>query len=448
MTSSSRERFGGLNSSVAIKEPCRVATTANITLSGTQTIDGVAVVADDRVLVKNQNNATENGIYIVKSTSWERTKDFDGPRDVANGMVVFVLSGTQGDHFWRLVVSGTIVFGTTEFSFTQVLYETEQNVLDAQAARDDAETAETNAAASAAKLVGTSTTSLAIGTGAKAFTTQADKQFNPGQFVQIVSDANPTTQWMFGQITAYSGTDLDVNVLSTTGSGTWSDWTIYVAGARGATGATGATGAQGPQGETGPQGPQGIQGPQGETGPQGPQGETGAVGATGPQGAKGLNWQGAWATTTGYVVDDAVSDGGSSWICISDHTSSSFNLQSNGVQSGTYCLYLSQKGDTGATGPQGETGAQGPQGIQGAQGDTGPQGDQGETGPQGPAGPVQSDRLDGARPLPDVEARPLGHERPASQESRELGDLRQRVGSGVLPSGRISSPGCRLHQEP
>ena len=58
------DRRTGLTGATAIKQPCRVATTANLTLSGTQTIDGVAVVADDRVLVKNQTTATQNGIYV------------------------------------------------------------------------------------------------------------------------------------------------------------------------------------------------------------------------------------------------------------------------------------------------------------------------------------------------------------------------------------------------
>jgi len=52
-----------------MKASVRVATTADITLSGTQTIDGVAVIAGDRVLVKNQNTATENGIYVVAAGS-------------------------------------------------------------------------------------------------------------------------------------------------------------------------------------------------------------------------------------------------------------------------------------------------------------------------------------------------------------------------------------------
>lgn len=57
------------------KQSCRVGATANITLSGTQTIDGVAVVAGDRVLVRAQTNVPDNGIYVVAAGAWSRSSD-------------------------------------------------------------------------------------------------------------------------------------------------------------------------------------------------------------------------------------------------------------------------------------------------------------------------------------------------------------------------------------
>lgn len=75
------------------KGPCRAATTANITLSGVQTIDGVAVVADDRVLVKDQTNGL-NGIYVCKTGEWELATDFNHADFVLKGSKVFVTSGT------------------------------------------------------------------------------------------------------------------------------------------------------------------------------------------------------------------------------------------------------------------------------------------------------------------------------------------------------------------
>src|SRR3990167_4381018 len=91
---------------------------------------------------------------------------------------------------------------------------------------------------------GTSATSLAIGTGSKTFVMAAEDQlFSEGSFVLATDDAAPTTNWMFGQITAYSGTTLTVDVTAIGGSGTKAAWTVTLAGARGATGAAGASGA-------------------------------------------------------------------------------------------------------------------------------------------------------------------------------------------------------------
>lgn len=103
----------------------------------------------------------------------------------------------------------------------------------------NAATSETNAAASAARLQGTSTTSNSIGTGSKSFTTQSGKMFDAGNTLVIVSDAAPATDNMSGTVTSYSGTSLTVNIESINGSGTHTDWTIYVAGHIGATGPTG-----------------------------------------------------------------------------------------------------------------------------------------------------------------------------------------------------------------
>lgn len=120
MTGTQINRLTGLASDVAMKAPCRVATTANITLSGTQTIDSVAVVADDRVLVKNQTTTTENGIYDVAAGAWTRADDFNGPRDTKTGTIVFVTAGTTyADTLWRISTSGDPEPGEA-MAFTQV----------------------------------------------------------------------------------------------------------------------------------------------------------------------------------------------------------------------------------------------------------------------------------------------------------------------------------------
>lgn len=338
MPSATVDRVLGVASMAAIKAPVRVATTAAITLSGLQTIDGVALAEDDRVLVKNQSDTTQNGIYKASTGTWQRAQDFDDQRDVVLGTMVLVTNGTTlANTEFRVSSANPIVPGTSAITWVEISSESSGSAAtsaaaaaasataaassataadtSADAAADSAtaaaasassastsatnasnsatsasgsassastsatnaassassaSTSETNAAssassastsasnaatsasaaatsasdaaASAAKLQGTSTSSVTIGTGSKSFTTQSGKDFAAGRHLLITSDANPTTNYMSGRVTSYSGTSLTVNVEVTGGAGTLADWTIRVDGERG---------AQGPQGDPG-----------------------------------------------------------------------------------------------------------------------------------------------------------------------------------------------------
>lgn len=81
---------------VSIKAPCRVATTANITLSGEQTIDVIEAEAGDRVLVKDQTTPSQNGIYDVAEGPWSRSSDFDSNAEVAQYSIAYALEGSAG----------------------------------------------------------------------------------------------------------------------------------------------------------------------------------------------------------------------------------------------------------------------------------------------------------------------------------------------------------------
>ena len=97
------------------------STTANIALSGIQTLDGVIAGSGTRVLVKDQTNAAENGVYVVSSGAWARATDFDGSptNEVAAGDLVYVETGTlNGNSSWILVTYGTIVLGTSPLAFS------------------------------------------------------------------------------------------------------------------------------------------------------------------------------------------------------------------------------------------------------------------------------------------------------------------------------------------
>lgn len=102
------------------KAPVVAATTANITLSAPQTIDGVAVIAGQRVLVKNQTLPENNGIYVVAAGAWSRSTDMDSltPYDEINGAWVPVQQGTQaGQVFVQYGNVATIGTDPINFAF-------------------------------------------------------------------------------------------------------------------------------------------------------------------------------------------------------------------------------------------------------------------------------------------------------------------------------------------
>lgn len=103
------------------KQSVRLATTANIVLSGLQSIDGVALVVGDRVLVKNQIAAKDNGIWVAAAAGWSRAADADSNTEVTSALLVSVEQGaTLADTRWQLITDGAIVLGTTALTFQNV----------------------------------------------------------------------------------------------------------------------------------------------------------------------------------------------------------------------------------------------------------------------------------------------------------------------------------------
>ena len=106
-----------------IKDSVRVATTAAITIASDlgvgDAIDGVTLADGDRVLVKNQTDASQNGIYVAGSSP-VRSADANASSEVTSGMFCFVEEGTvNGDNGFVLTTNDPITLDTTDLTFTQ-----------------------------------------------------------------------------------------------------------------------------------------------------------------------------------------------------------------------------------------------------------------------------------------------------------------------------------------
>jgi hypothetical protein len=124
---------------------------------------------------------TQNGIYIAGPGTWVYAADFANNKNIASGSLVLVTSGSvnQGSLFEQTCTDSPIVIGTSLITFSALANNT------AQAA--------------------TSTTSLAVGTGAKTLTIQAGKSFAANQFVIIYETSAPTTNVMLATVTQTNG---------------------------------------------------------------------------------------------------------------------------------------------------------------------------------------------------------------------------------------------------
>lgn len=111
----------GAASGVSLKLPVRVVVTTTPTFSGTQTLDGVSLVAGDRILVAAPSAST-NGIYVVAAGAWSRATDSDAAGELAPGTLVAVTEGTaNADTLWGLISDAAVTPGTTAHSWAKII---------------------------------------------------------------------------------------------------------------------------------------------------------------------------------------------------------------------------------------------------------------------------------------------------------------------------------------
>jgi hypothetical protein len=93
----------------------------NLTLSGTQTIDGVSLNVGDRVLAKNQTTSSANGIYVVASGAWTRATDANTSAKISGGVVNVQQGGTNGGQRFTNTFKSSDTLGTTSMPWYRVL---------------------------------------------------------------------------------------------------------------------------------------------------------------------------------------------------------------------------------------------------------------------------------------------------------------------------------------
>jgi hypothetical protein len=105
----------GLN----FKQAVKAASTANLTLSAPQTIDGVSVIAGDRVLAKNQSAPAQNGVYVVAAGAWARSSDMDVWSETVNANVWSEQGTVNADTGWVLIGNSGGTLGSTAINVVQ-----------------------------------------------------------------------------------------------------------------------------------------------------------------------------------------------------------------------------------------------------------------------------------------------------------------------------------------
>lgn len=186
-----------------VKPSCRAATTANITLSGTQTIDGVAVVAGNRVLVKDQTNTTENGIYVVSSGAWTRALDANTCAKLA-GAFTFIEDGpTNYNSGWVCNTNPDGIIGIQPIQWVQFSGAGQINA--GTGMTKTGNTLNVNTASSSRIVVGADEIDLAT-TGVTAGTY---KSVSVDLWGRVTAGTNPTTLAGYGISDAYTTTQVD-----------------------------------------------------------------------------------------------------------------------------------------------------------------------------------------------------------------------------------------------
>ena len=196
------------------KASCVVATTANITLSGTQTIDGIAVSVGDRVLVKDQSTASQNGIYLCASSTWTRTADANTWDELVAAFTFIEKGTTQANNGYISTITAGGTLGTTAVTFAQ--FSGAGQITAGAGLTKSGNTIDVGTASSSRIVVNSDNIDLAT----SGVTAGTYKSVTTDVYGRITAGTNPTTLSGFGITDAYTITQIDTLFGSTTSAAT------------------------------------------------------------------------------------------------------------------------------------------------------------------------------------------------------------------------------------
>lgn len=119
LEAATKQYVDNLAAGLDVKPSVRAASTANLSLSGLSTVDGVALAAGDRVLVKNQTTASANGIYLAGTGGWTRPADANLWSELPGAFVFVELGTVNADTGWVCTADAGGTLGTTSVGWSQ-----------------------------------------------------------------------------------------------------------------------------------------------------------------------------------------------------------------------------------------------------------------------------------------------------------------------------------------
>ena len=188
------------------KASCHAATTANITLSGAQTIDGVSVIAGSRVLVKDQTTSADNGIYVAASGSWTRATDANTWVELTKAFTFVEEGTTNGSNGFLCTIAAGGTLGTT--AVTLVQFSGAGQITAGAGLSKTGNQLDVGTASSSRIVVNADSIDLAT----SGVTAGTYKSVTVDTYGRTTGGTNPTTVSGFGITDAYTKTEIDTSL--------------------------------------------------------------------------------------------------------------------------------------------------------------------------------------------------------------------------------------------